>query len=95
MASKIISYWIDNLEETQATKPAAFKKNFPNTTCTVDCSASLLQIPKKLDSIGESYSHYYSHNTEIPGSCSIFAAYGGQCSDKFKPWTIGLTNAYR
>uniref|UniRef100_A0A3P9CUQ4 THAP-type domain-containing protein n=1 Tax=Maylandia zebra TaxID=106582 RepID=A0A3P9CUQ4_9CICH len=62
MASKIISHWLDKLEEVlrplipwlpketiQATMPEAFKKNFPNSTCIIDCR--------------ESYSHYYSHNT--------------------------------
>ena len=66
MASKIISYWIDKLEEglrplipwlpretIQATMPAPFKRNFPSTTCIIDCSESLLQKPKNLDSRGE------------------------------------------
>uniref|UniRef100_A0A671XED8 THAP-type domain-containing protein n=1 Tax=Sparus aurata TaxID=8175 RepID=A0A671XED8_SPAAU len=111
MASKIISHWIDKLEEVlqplipwlpretiQATMPAAFKKNFPNTTCIVDCSESLLQKPKNLDSRGESYSHYYSHNTVkylvavAPCGLIMFisAAYGGRCSDKFITMDSGL-----
>uniref|UniRef100_A0A3Q3BUY7 Transposase Helix-turn-helix domain-containing protein n=1 Tax=Haplochromis burtoni TaxID=8153 RepID=A0A3Q3BUY7_HAPBU len=76
MASKIISHWLDKLEavlqplipwlpkETiQTTMPEAFKKNFPNTTCIIDCSETLLQKPRNLGSRGESCSHYYSHNT--------------------------------
>ncbi|XP_044073668.1 uncharacterized protein si:dkey-56d12.4 [Siniperca chuatsi] len=111
MASKIISHWIDKLEEVlrplipwlpketiQATMPEAFKKNFPNTTCIVDCSESLLQKPKNLDSRGESYSHYYSHNTVkylvafAPCGLIMFmsAAYGGRCSDKFITTDSGL-----
>ena len=98
MASRIMSYWIDKLEEVlrplipwlpretiRATMPAAFKKNFPSTTCIIDCSESLLQKPKNLDSRGETYSHYYSHNTVkylvavAPCGLIMFisAAYGG------------------
>ncbi|KAG9273573.1 hypothetical protein AMEX_G12744 [Astyanax mexicanus] len=110
MASKIISYWIDKLEEVlrplipwlpketiQATMPAAFK-TFPNVTCILDCSESLLQKPKNLDSRGESYSHYYSHNTVkylvavAPCGLIMFisAAYGGRCSDKFITMDCGI-----
>ncbi|KAG5281625.1 hypothetical protein AALO_G00046930 [Alosa alosa] len=76
LSSKIISYWIDKLEEVtrnlipwhpretiRVTMPQAFKTKYPNTTCILDCSESLLQKTKNLDSRGESYSHYYSHNT--------------------------------
>uniref|UniRef100_A0A671YJ76 THAP-type domain-containing protein n=1 Tax=Sparus aurata TaxID=8175 RepID=A0A671YJ76_SPAAU len=111
MASKIILHWIDKLEEVlrplipwlpretiQATMPAAFKKNFPNTTCIVDCSESLLQKTQNLDSRGESYSHYYSHNTVkylvAVAPCGLIkfisAAYGGRCSDKFITMDSGL-----
>lgn len=104
MASKIISHWLDKLEEVlrplipwlpretiQASMPAAFKKNFPNTTCIIDCSETLLQKPRNLGSRGESYSHYYSHNTVkylvavAPYGLIMFvsAAYDRQCSDKF------------
>ncbi|XP_056136537.1 uncharacterized protein si:dkey-56d12.4 [Lampris incognitus] len=114
MAGKIISYWIDKLEEVlrplipwlpretvRATMPAAFKMHFSNTTCIVDCSESLLQKPQKLDSRGESYSHYchyYSHNTVkylvaiAPCGLIVFvsAAYGGRCSDKFITMDSGI-----
>ena len=82
MARKIISYWIDKLEEVLrplipwlpretiwATMHAAFKRNVPSTPCIINCSESLLQKPQNLDSRRETYSHYYSHNTEIPGRC--------------------------
>lgn len=72
MASKIISYWIDKLDEVlrplipwlpretiQATMPETFKEKFPNTTCIVHCTDCLLQKNQDLDSKGESYSHYY------------------------------------
>ncbi|XP_037607845.1 uncharacterized protein LOC119477784 [Sebastes umbrosus] len=71
MATRIISYWIDKLEEVlqplipwlpnetiQATMPEAFKKNFPNTTCVIHCCKSYVQNPQNLDSRGESSSHY-------------------------------------
>ncbi|XP_038576234.1 uncharacterized protein LOC119903968 [Micropterus salmoides] len=73
MTSKIISYWIDKLEEVlqplipwlpketiEATMPEAFKKHFPNTTCIIDCSEILLQKP---DSTGESRNHDCTYNT--------------------------------
>ncbi|XP_039858167.1 uncharacterized protein LOC120715317 [Simochromis diagramma] len=111
MASKIISHWLDKLEEVlrplipwlpketiQATMPEAFKKNFPNTTCIIDCSETLLQKPRNLGSRGESYSHYYSHNTVkylvavAPCGLIMFvsAAYGGRCSDKFITMDSGI-----
>lgn len=111
MASKIISHWLDKLEEVlrplipwlpketiQATMPEAFKKNFPNSTCIIDCSETLLQKPRNLGSRGESYSHYYSHNTVkylvavAPCGLIMFvsAAYGGRCSDKFITMDSGI-----
>ncbi|XP_047439287.1 uncharacterized protein si:dkey-56d12.4 [Mugil cephalus] len=104
MASKIISYWIDKLDEVlrplipwlpretiRATMPAVFKGNFPNVTCLLDFSESLLQKPENLNSRRESHSHYYSHNTVkylvavAPCGLIMFvsAAYGGRCSNKF------------
>uniref|UniRef100_A0AAZ1X4S5 THAP-type domain-containing protein n=1 Tax=Oreochromis aureus TaxID=47969 RepID=A0AAZ1X4S5_OREAU len=106
MASKIISHWLDKLEEVlrplipwlpketiQATMPEAFKKNFPNATCIIDCSET-----RNLGSRGESYSHYYSHNTVkylvavAPCGLIMFvsAAYGGRCSDKFITMDSGI-----
>ncbi|XP_025760969.1 uncharacterized protein LOC112845999 [Oreochromis niloticus] len=111
MASKIISHWLDKLEEVlrplipwlpketiQATMPEAFKNNFPNATCIIDCSETLLQKPRNLGSRGESYSHYYSHNTVkylvavAPCGLIMFvsAAYGGRCSDKFITMDSGI-----
>ncbi|XP_030575115.1 uncharacterized protein LOC115772844 [Archocentrus centrarchus] len=111
MASKIISYWLDRLEELfrplipwlpretiQATMPASFKKNFPNTTCIIDCSESLLQKPKNLGSRTESYSHDSSHNTikylVVIAPCGLImfvsAAYDGRCSDKFITMDSGV-----
>ncbi|XP_003449413.4 uncharacterized protein LOC100695668 [Oreochromis niloticus] len=111
MASKIILHWLDKLEEVfrplipwlpretiQATMPAAFKKTFPNTTCIIDCSETLLQKPRNLGSRRQSYSHYYSHNTVkylvavAPSGLIMFvsAAYGSQCSDKFITMDSGI-----
>ncbi|XP_055067716.2 uncharacterized protein [Misgurnus anguillicaudatus] len=76
IVSKVISCWIDIMEENmryyipwlpretiQATMPQCFKEHFPNTTCVIDCSETPLQKPRTLDSRGESYSHYYGQNT--------------------------------
>ncbi len=76
IVSKVISCWIDIMEENmrdyipwlpretiQATMPQCFREHFPNTTCVIDCSETPLQKPRNLDSRGESYSHYYGQNT--------------------------------
>ncbi|NP_001103508.1 uncharacterized protein LOC799220 [Danio rerio] len=76
IVSKVISCWIDIMEENmrdyvpwlpketiQATMPQCFREQFPNTTCIIDCSETPLQKPHNLDSRGESYSHYYGQNT--------------------------------
>lgn len=64
--------------------PAAFKKKFPNTTCIVDFSESLLQKPQHLDSRGESHTVKYLVAVAPCGLIMfISAAYGGRCSDKF------------
>ncbi|XP_039525901.1 uncharacterized protein LOC120478179 [Pimephales promelas] len=76
LVSRILSYWIDTMEEhmrifipwlprdtIRSTMPQCFREKFPNTTCIIDCSETNLQKPHNLDSRGESYSHYYSSNT--------------------------------
>ncbi len=76
VVSRILSYWIDTMEEhmrvyipwlpretIRSTMPQSFKENFLNTTCIIDCSETTLQKAHNLDSRGESYSHYYSSNT--------------------------------
>ncbi len=76
VVSRILSYWIDTMEEhmrvyipwlpretIRSTMPQCFKENFLNTTCIIDCSETTLQKAHNLDSRGESYSHYYSSNT--------------------------------
>lgn len=111
VASKVISFWIDKMEEVlrpliiwlpketiKATMPATFKKCFSNTTCVIDCTESLLQKMKNLDSRGESYSHYYSHNTikylvaVAPCGLIIFIStgYGGCASDKYITMNFGI-----
>ncbi|KAL2099515.1 hypothetical protein ACEWY4_003909 [Coilia grayii] len=116
VASRIITHWIDKMEEglrplivwlpretIKATMPASFQKFFPNTTCVIDCSESMLQKPKYLDSRGESYSHYYSHNTIkylvgiAPCGLIIFisSAYGGHTSDKYITMNSGILDYLR
>ncbi|XP_039652099.1 uncharacterized protein LOC120556523 [Perca fluviatilis] len=76
LVSRILSYWIDTMEEhmriyipwlpretIRSTMPQCFREKFPNTTCIIDCTETTLQKPHNLDSRGESYSHYYSSNT--------------------------------
>ncbi|XP_065114066.1 uncharacterized protein [Paramisgurnus dabryanus] len=76
IVSKVISCWIDIMEENmryympwlpretiQATMPQYFKEQFPNTTCVIDCSETPLQKPFNLDARDESYIHYYGQST--------------------------------
>ena len=104
VVSRIISQWPDFMEEKmrcyvpwlpretiEATMPQSFKEHYPLTTSIIDCSETPLQKAHNLDSGGESYSHYYGHNTIkfliaiAPCGLIIFIspAYGGRCSDKF------------
>ena len=74
--SRIINYCIDKLaqhmsdlmfwlprETIRATMPESFKSKYPKTTCVLDCAETLLEKPSNLDSRGETYSNYKSHNT--------------------------------
>ncbi|KAL3980345.1 transcriptional repressor p66 [Sarotherodon galilaeus] len=80
MASKIISHWLDKLEEVLRPLIPWLPKETIQAT------------------IGESYSHYYSHNTVkylvavAPCGLIMFvsAAYGGRCSDKFITMDSGI-----
>uniref|UniRef100_A0A8C9XSS4 DDE Tnp4 domain-containing protein n=1 Tax=Sander lucioperca TaxID=283035 RepID=A0A8C9XSS4_SANLU len=94
--SKTLKFWIDVIaEHTQdlipwlpretrkATLLKAFKDSFPNTTCIIDCTESVLQKAKNLDSRTESYSHYYAK------------AYGGKCSDRFITQNSGFLDHLR
>ena len=76
LVSRILSYWIDTMEEhmriyipwlpretIRSTMPQCFREKFPNIPCIIDCTETTLQKPHNLDSRGESYSHYYSSNT--------------------------------
>lgn len=107
LSSKIVGLWIDVMAEhckslvpwlpretIRATLPQAFRGRFQNTTCIIDCSESVLQKAKNLDSRSASYSHYYASNTVkyliavAPcGLMFISDAYGGRCSDKYIHYT--------
>ncbi|XP_065140326.1 uncharacterized protein [Paramisgurnus dabryanus] len=96
--SQILSYWIDTMEEhtrayvpwlprgtIRATRPRRFMENFPNTTCIIDCSETVLQRARNQ----ESYSDYCSINTfkylvaVAPSGHIMFIspAFGSNCSD--------------
>lgn len=71
--------------------PQVFRETFSNTNCFIDCTESILQKTKNLDSRTESHSHYYASNTVKylvatgPSGMVVFIseAYGGKCSDRF------------
>lgn len=76
--SKTVGMWIDIMSEhmkdlivwlpretIKATLPKAFKEHFVNTTCVIDCTETVLQKAKNLDSRSQSYSHYYASNSKI------------------------------
>ncbi|KAG1928313.1 uncharacterized protein LOC120477253 [Pimephales promelas] len=114
--SKTLKFWIDAIaEHTQdlipwlpretikSTLPQGFMDNFPNTTCVIDCTESVLQKAKNLDSRTESYSHYYANNTvkylvaTAPSGIIMYIseAYGGKCSDRFITQNSGFLDHLR
>ncbi|XDV26614.1 hypothetical protein PO909_030270 [Leuciscus waleckii] len=88
--TKDLIIWLPR-ETIKAMLPEAFKERFSNTTCVIDCSETVLQKAKNLDSRSESYSHYYANNTVkylvaiSPSGIIMFIsdAYGGKCSDRY------------
>ncbi|XP_016417374.1 uncharacterized protein LOC107747409 isoform X2 [Sinocyclocheilus rhinocerous] len=114
--SKTVKLWIDVLykhtkdlipwlprETIKATLPEAFKDHFPNTTCIIDCTETVLQKAKNLDSRSESYSHYYASNTlkylvaTSPSGLVMFIseAYSGKCSDRYIVQNSGFLDCLR
>lgn len=114
--SKTLTFWIDVIAEhtkdlipwlpretIKATMPQVFQENFSNTTCVIDCTESVLQKAKNLDSRTESYSHYYASNTvkylvaTAPSGMVMFIseAYGGKCSDRFITQNSGFLDHLR
>ncbi len=111
-----MKFWIDALykhtkdlipwlprETIKATLPQAFKDNFSNTTCIIDCTETVLQKAKNLDSRSESYSHYYASNTlkylvaTSPSGLVMFISedYGGKCSDRYIVQNSGFLECLR
>uniref|UniRef100_A0A671UHG4 THAP-type domain-containing protein n=1 Tax=Sparus aurata TaxID=8175 RepID=A0A671UHG4_SPAAU len=114
--SKTVGMWVDIMcehmkdlivwlprETIKATLPKAFKEHFANTTCVIDCTETVLQKPKNLDSRSESYSHYYANNTVkylvavSPSGVIMFIsdAYGGKCSDRYIMQNCGFLDYLR
>uniref|UniRef100_A0A8C6UA01 Uncharacterized protein n=1 Tax=Neogobius melanostomus TaxID=47308 RepID=A0A8C6UA01_9GOBI len=114
--SKTVGMWIDIMcehmrdlivwlprETIKATLPKAFKQHFINTTCVIDCTETVLQKAKNLDSRSESYSHYYASNTVkylvavSPSGVIMFIsdAYGGKCSDRYITQNSGFLDYLR
>lgn len=116
LATEIISYWIDKLEEVlrplipwlpreniRATMPAAFRANFPDTTCIMHCAESLVQkahCSNSRGSRGESYSQFSPNNTlkylvaVAPCGLIMFvsAAYGLRCTERLITMDSGILN---
>uniref|UniRef100_A0A671XQ01 DDE Tnp4 domain-containing protein n=1 Tax=Sparus aurata TaxID=8175 RepID=A0A671XQ01_SPAAU len=114
--NKTVGMWVDIMcehikdlivwlprETIKATLPKAFKEHFANTTCVIDCTETVLQKPKNLDSRSESYSHYYENNTVkylvavSPSGVIMFIsdAYGGKCSDRYITQNCGFLDYLR
>nr|XP_057928765.1 uncharacterized protein LOC131129340 isoform X2 [Doryrhamphus excisus] len=96
-ASQIILFWIDFLEVVlrpavpwlpkkaiQATMPAEFKKNFPNTTCFLGYSESVLHKPRNLDSQARSPSTVKYLLAVAPCGLITFisSVYAERCDEK-------------
>ncbi|KAL7387754.1 hypothetical protein ABVT39_000377 [Epinephelus coioides] len=114
--SKTMGIWLDIMcehmkdlivwlprETIKATLPKAFKEHFGNTTCVTDCTETVLQKAKNLDSRSESYSHYYANNTVkylmavSPSGIIMFIsdAYSGKCSDRYITQNSGFLDYLR
>ena len=83
--------------------PQVFLQHFPDVTCIIDCTESVLQKAKNLDSRSESYSHYYASNTVkylvaiAPSGMVMFIseAFGGKCSDRYITQNSGFLDCLR
>lgn len=115
LASKIMSHWLDRLEDflrplipwlpretLQAAVPAAFKKNFSNTTCIIDFIEILLQKPHNMDSKEESYNHSSVTTVKYlvavaPCGLVMFVSdtYSSRYSDKFITMDSGFLTYLR
>ncbi|KAK7482090.1 hypothetical protein BaRGS_00026674 [Batillaria attramentaria] len=92
-------YWLPR-ETIRATMPECFKSKYPRTTCIIDCAETIMQKAQNLDSRGETYSQYKSHNTGkylvgiSPSGLIMFisSSYGGRASDKFIVQDSGFLN---
>ena len=116
--SKRVGMWVDIMcehmkdlivwlprETIKATLPKAFKEHFfkKHTTCVIDCTETVLQKAKNLNSRSESYSHYYANNTVkylvavSPSGVIMFIsdAYGGKCSDRYITQNSGFLDHLR
>ena len=114
--SKTLTHWVDILAEhtrdlipwlprdtIKATMPKVFLPHFSDLTCIIDCTESVLQKAKNLDSRSESYSHYYASNTVkylvaiAPSGMLMFIseAFGGKCSDRYITQNSGFLDFLR
>ncbi|XP_054646922.1 uncharacterized protein si:dkey-56d12.4 isoform X1 [Dunckerocampus dactyliophorus] len=97
MASQVILFWIDHLEVVlrpavpwlpkkaiQATMPAEFKKNFPNTTCFLGYRESVLHKPRNLGSQARSPNTVKYLLAVAPCGLITFisTAYAERCDEK-------------
>ncbi|XP_061594927.1 uncharacterized protein LOC133458741 [Cololabis saira] len=104
MASIVISHWIDVMggqfkdmiswlprDTIRATMPLSFQRNYPRTTCIIDCAETAMQRATNHDSRSDTFSQYKSRNTVkyliavAPNGLIMFIsdAYAGRSSDKF------------
>ncbi|XP_076154962.1 uncharacterized protein LOC143138353 [Alosa pseudoharengus] len=116
MASIVISHWIDVMgeqfkvlipwlprETIRATMPLSFQRNYPRTTCIIDCAESAMQRATNHDSRSDTFSQYKSRNTVkylvavAPNGLIMFLsnAYAGRSSDKFITMDSGFLDYLR
>ena len=116
IASIVISHWIGVMgeqvkvlipwlprETIRATMPLPFKRNYPRTTCIIDCAESAMQRATNPDSRSDTFSQYKSRNTVkylvavAPNGLIMFIsdAYAGRSSDKFITMDSGFLDYLR
>lgn len=116
LASKIIAHWIDHMDAQllplvswlprdtlQTNMPLQFRKNYPQTTCIIDCAETFLQRATNLDSRSATFSHYKGNNTikylvcVSPSGFIMFIsdAFAGKSSDKYITMNCGFLDHLR
>ncbi|XP_063043741.1 uncharacterized protein LOC134438086 [Engraulis encrasicolus] len=99
---KVLIPWLPR-ETIRATMPLPFQRNYPRTTCIIDCAESAMQRATNQDSRSDTFSQYKSRNTVkylvavAPNGLIMFVSEScaGRSSDKFITMDSGFLDYLR